>query len=446
MPWPDTEAIVGGLRKPLRASGLALAVSVGLWAWFTAPLMLLAPVALFAVWLIASTQGRQVLAIAWMGIVTIPQRLGATSVVLVGIAGVVGVFVALQAMAEGFEATLRSAGDDDTAIVLRAGADAELSSGLDRAAVTLIAQAPGILRDDRDVPIASAEVVVVANLPKRSTGTDANVEVRGVGREVWLLRRGVHIIQGRRFKPGLRELIVGRGAQAQFRGATPGSVIRLNNQDWRVVGVFSSGDAHESELWGDAESVGAAYRRNGFQSVTARLVQPQVIERLAAALTHDPRLRVDVQTTRAYYGKQSQRLTQVIRGVGTVVVVIMALGAVFGALNTTYAAVAGRSLEIATLRALGFTAVPVVLAVMLETMALALAGGLLGAGVAWAAFNGYQVSTLGSNFSQVVFQFDVTPALLLQGVQWAVGIGFVGGFFPAVRAASLPVIHALRAQ
>jgi hypothetical protein len=250
----------------------------------------------------------------------------------------------------------------------------------------------------------------------------------------------------RRIKPGLRELIVGRGAQAQFRGATPGSVIRLNNQDWWVVGVFSSGDAHESELWGDAESVGAAYRRNGFQSVTARLVQPQVIERLAAALTHDPRLRVDVQTTRAYYGKQSQRLTQVIRGVGTVVVVIMALGAVFGALNTTYAAVAGRSLEIATLRALGFTAVPVVLAVMLETMALALAGGLLGAGVAWAAFNGYQVSTLGSNFSQVVFQFDVTPALLLQGVQWAVGIGFVGGFFPAVRAASLPVIHALRAQ
>jgi putative ABC transport system permease protein len=426
--------------------GLVILVLSALWIWVSAPVLLLVSGAVFIAWLVASAQGRQVLAIAWVGIATIPQRLGATSVILVGIAGVVGVFVALQAMAEGFEATLRSAGDDETAIVLRAGANAELSSGLDRGTVTLIKEAPGIQRDPQDVPIASAEVVVVANLPKRSTGTDANVEVRGVGPQVWKLRPGVHIIQGRRFRPGLRELIVGRGALAQFRGLTSGSIIRLNNQGWRVVGVFASGDAHESELWGDAESVAAAYRRTGFQSVSVRLAQPAAIDQLAAALGHDPRLRVDVQTTRAYYGKQSERLTTVIRAIGTGVAVIMALGAVFGALNTTYAAVAARSREMATLRALGFTGLPVVVAVMLETMLLALAGGLLGAGTAWAVFNGYQVSTLGSNFSQVVFQFAVTPTLLLRGLQWAIGVGFVGGFFPAIRAATLPVTDALRAQ
>jgi putative ABC transport system permease protein len=432
------------LGRPLRLVGLTVLVFAGLAAWFAAPLVLLGPAFAFLVWLIATTQGRQVLAIARVGVATVPDRVGATSVVVVGIAGVVGVFVALQAMAAGFEATLRSAGDDETAIVLRAGADAELASGLERSSVTLIEQAPGILHDQRDVPIASAEVVVVANLPKRSTGTDANVELRGVGPEGWQLRPRVHIMQGRRFKHGLRELVVGRGALVQFRGLESGAAIRLNNQDWRIVGVFASGDAHESELWGDAESVAAAYRRNGFQSVSARLVDPTSIERLKDSLSHDPRLRVDVQTTRAYYGKQSERITKVIRGVGTGVAVVMALGAVFGALNTTYAAVAARSREMATLRALGFTGGPVVLAVMLETLVLALAGGLLGAGFAWAAFNGYEVSTLGSNFSQVVFQFEITPTLLLHGLQWALGIGFIGGFFPAIRAATMPVTVALR--
>jgi putative ABC transport system permease protein len=188
----------------------------------------------------------------------------------------------------------------------------------------------------------------------------------------------------------------------------------------------------------------AAYRRNGFQSVAARLTEPTAIEELRAALAADPRLRVDVETTRAYYSKQSERLTKVIRGIGTGVAVIMALGAVFGALNTMYAAVANRAREIATLRALGFTGVPVVVAVMLETMTLALAGGVLGAGIAWGVFNGFTVSTLGSNFSQVVFQFQVTPELLLRGLQWALGIGFVGGLFPALRAATLAVTVALR--
>lgn len=425
---------------------LAVAVVAGLAIWMTAPLVVLVLFAAFALWLVGTHTGRQSLAIARTGLSTIPQRLGATSVIVVGIGGVVGVLIALLAMAEGFQATLRQAGGDDTAIVLRAGANAELSSGIDRTTVTLVRQAPGILHDRQDTPVASAEVVVVANLPKRSTGTAANVEVRGVGPRVWAVRPNVRIVAGRRFRPGLRELVVGSGALAQFRGLNLGASVRLNNQEWRVVGVFRSGDAHDSELWGDNESVAAAYRRNAFQSVTVRLAGPLSFARFKAALAADPRMKVDIETTRAYYNKQSERLTRTIRVLGTGVAIIMAVGAVFGALNTMYAAVAARSREIATLRALGFTGPPVVVAILLESMLLALLGGALGAGVAYALFNGYTVSTLGSNFSQVVFQFRVGPALLLRGLEWALAIGFVGGLFPAVRAAALPVTVALREQ
>lgn len=422
---------------------MAFIVVVGA-VWIAQPLLILAGLALLLGWLLLTPGGHQSLAIAWIGLATVPERLGATSVVVVGIAGVVGVLVALQAMAAGFEATLTSAGRDDTVLVLRAGANAELSSALDRSATALILQAPGIARDAREVPIASAESIMVVNVPKRVTGTDANLEVRGVGPAVWALRPQVHIVDGRRFTPGRRELIVGAGALRQFSGLAIGRWLNLNKQEWQVVGVFDSGDTHASEVWGDAETLVAAYRRNGFQSVTARLSAPAASEPLRAALAADPRLRVDVETTRSYYSKQSERLTKVIRGIGTGVAVIMALGAVFGALNTMYAAVANRAREIATLRALGFTAVPVVIAVMLETMTLALIGGVLGAGIAWALFSGFSVSTLGSNFSQVVFQFQVTPGLMLRGLQWALGIGLVGGLFPALRAATLPVTAALR--
>lgn len=409
-----------------------------------APLLVLVLAAVCAVWLMTSHLGRQALAITWTGLATLPQRLGGASVIVIGIAGVVGVLIALLAMAEGFQATLQQTGTDDTAIVLRSGTNAEISSRIDRASAALIAQAPGVLRDAQDHPIVSAEVVVVANVPKRSTGTDANVEVRGVGPEVWALRPEVRIIDGRRFKPGLRELIVGRGALVQFKGLDLGSTVQLNNQPWQIVGVFDSGDAHNSELWGDSESVATAYRRDAFQSVTARLMSPAAFDRFKAALAADPRLKVDVETTRAYYNKQSQRLTRIIRVMGIGIAAIMGLGATFGALNTMYAAVSARAREIATLRALGFTGVPVVTALLLETMLLALAGGIVGAGVAYGVFNGYTVSTLGSNFSQVVFQFHVSPPLLLSGLQWALAIGFLGGLFPALRAAALPVTVALR--
>ena len=432
------------MARILRPTGVGLLIVIGLGIWIMAPALVLALAAVCTAWLMTSHLGRQALAITWTGLATLPQRLGGASVIVIGIAGVVGVLIALLAMAEGFQATLQQTGNDHTAIVLRSGANAEISSRIDRASAAVITQAPGILHDAQDHPIASTEGVVVANIPKRSTGTDANVEVRGVGSEVWTLRPEVRIIGGRRFKPGLRELIVGRGALVQFKGLDLGSTVQLNNQAWRIVGVFDSGDAHNSELWGDSESVAAAYRRDAFQSVTVRLTSPAAFARFKATLAADPRLKVDVETTRAYYNKQSQRLTSIIRVMGMGIAVIMGIGATFGALNTMYAAVSARAREIATLRALGFTGVPVVTALLLETMLLALAGGVIGAGIAYGVFNGYTVSTLGSNFSQVVFQFRVRPALLLNGLQWALAIGFLGGLFPALRAAALPVTVALR--
>ncbi|HEY6895111.1 MAG TPA: ABC transporter permease [Rhodanobacteraceae bacterium] len=397
-----------------------------------------------ALWMALTRTGRQAWSVTKVGVATIPQRLGSSSVIIVGIAGVVGVLVALLAMAEGFRQTLAQTGDADTAIVMRGGATAELSSGVGRDEATLIEQLPGILKDAQGKPIASPELVVVANIPKKSSATDANVEIRGVGEQAFALRPNVKITSGKKFGQGLRELVVGKGALAQFAGLEPGSTINLGNQQWTITGVFESGDAHESELWGDVEVVSATYRRQGYQSVTVRLTSPDALDQLKAGIAADPRLKVDAKTTSDYYSAQSENLTKVIKVMGIVIGVIMGIGAVFGALNTMYAAVATRAREIATLRAIGFRGFPVVVSVLLETMLLALAGGLLGAFVAWLIFNNYTVSTLGQNFSQVVFAFKVSPALVWSGLKWALAIGFIGGLFPAMRAARLPVTTALR--
>ncbi|MEO5963251.1 MAG: ABC transporter permease, partial [Thermomonas sp.] len=285
----------------------------------------------------------------------------------------------------------------------------------------------------------------IVNLPSMADGTDANVQLRGVGAAGWALRPKLKIVEGRKFGDGLREIVVGRGAQKQFRGLAIGKQLKLANQMWTVVGVFESGDSHESELWADVDVLGPAYQRSSFQSVTVKLDGKDGFKRLKAALAADPRLKLDIETTHDYYAKQSAGLTKLISILGKVIGSIMAIDAVFGALNSMYAAVAGRAREIATMRALGFRGVPVVTAVMLETMLLALLGGLLGAGIAWLVFNGYTVSTLGQNFSQVVFQFRVSPELLWTGLKWALGIGLVGGLFPALRAARMPVADALRA-
>ena len=405
---------------------------------------LAALVLLLVAWMASTRTGRQAWSVTRVGLATIPQRLGASSVIVVGIAGVVGVLVALLAMGEGFRHTLQQTGDADTVIVLRGGATAELSSGVSREDAVLIEQQAGILKDAQGKPIASPELVVVANIPKKGTGTDANVEIRGVGQQAFALRPNVRIIEGKAFTPGLRELVVGRGAVAQFVGLAPGSTLNLANQQWTVTGVFESGDAHESEVWGDVETVSTTYRRQGYQSVTVRLTSPEAIDTFKASLASDPRLKVDAKTTGDYYSAQSENLTTAIRVIGIVIGSIMAIGAVFGALNTMYAAVATRAREIATLRAIGFRGAPVIVSILLETMLLALAGGLLGAAIAWVIFNNYTVSTLGSNFSQVVFSFKVSPELVWNGLKWALAIGFVGGLYPALRAARLPVTTALR--
>lgn len=433
------------IRKWLVNLGIVLVLAAGLAGWALLPWpAVLGVVALLGLWLGLTRRGRQTLAVAAVGIASLPQRWGASSVIVVGIAGVVAVLVAMLAMGEGFSATLKQTGNEDSAIILRGGSQAETNSVIGRDLAPLVSALDGIARGEDDRPLVSPELSQVVNLPTRADGTDANVQLRGVGAQAWALRPGIKVVEGRRFEPGLRELMAGQGARQQFRGLDVGTRLALGNQEWTVVGIFASGDAHDSELWADAEVVGSTYNRNAFQSVTVKLVDGG-FERLKAALAADPRLKLDVLTTRDYYAKQSEGLTKLITILGTVIGAIMAIGAVFGALNTMFAAVATRAREIATLRALGFRGLPVVVAVMLETMLLALAGGLLGAGLAWLVFNGYTVSTLGSNFSQVVFSFKVSPELLWTGLKWALGIGLVGGLFPALRAARLPVTEALRA-
>jgi len=354
------------------------------------------------------------------------------------------VLVAMLAMGEGFSATLKQTGSDDTAIILRGGSQAETNSVITRDQVPLIGTLPGVRKDADGRAVVSAELSQVVNLPTASSGEDANAQFRGVSEAAWQIRPQIKIIEGRKFKVGVREIVVGQGARGQYRGIAVGQPLQLGNQEWTVVGVFASGDAHDSELWTDIETLASAYDRRAYQSVTVGVDGKAGFDQLKAALESDPRLKLDALTTRDYYTKQSTGLATLIRILGTVIGTIMAIGAVFGALNTMYAAVATRAREIATMRAIGFRGLPVVMAVMLETMLLALLGGVLGGLIAWVVFNGYSVATLGANFSQVVFQFKVSPELLWSGLKWALGIGLVGGLFPALRAARLPITTALR--
>jgi putative ABC transport system permease protein len=427
---------------------LVLLLVAVLSAWVVLPWPAAVALAvLFGAWLLLTRRGRQAGSVASVGISTLRQRLGASAVIVVGIAGVVGVLVALLAMAEGYGETLRRTGSADTAIVMRGASASEVMSILDHDSVALVAQAPGIARNARGEPVASNELVVAANLPLKSGGPEdeGSVQLRGVGEQAWMVRPQVKIVAGRAFVPGLREVIVGRGAARQFAGLEPGREIHLGSQTWTVVGVFASGDAMESEVWGDASVIADTYRRGSSRaSVTVRLANAQAFAAFKTALESNPQLKVDVSTTLDYFSKQSEGMTKVIRIMGITVGTIMAIGAMFGALNTMFAAVATRAREIATLRAIGFSGMPVVVAVMLETMLLALIGGIIGGLAAWIIFNGYGASTMAAgSVGQLSFELLVTPELLWTGLKWALAIGFIGGLFPAVRAARLPITAAL---
>ena len=428
---------------------LVLLLAVVLAVWVMLPWQgALVLAALLAAWLASTRSGRRAMSVANVGISTLGQRLGSSAVIVVGIAGVVGVLVAMLAMAEGYAETLRKTGSTDTAIVLRGASAAEVASGLDRDSLIQIAQTAGIARDAKGEPLASPETVVAANLPlKGGTADDeGSVQLRGVGSEVWAVRPQVRIVDGRRFTPGLRELIVGRGAAKQFAGLVPGHEIRLGSQKWTVAGVFASGDALESEIWGDSNVVAETYERGSSRnSVTVRLADPKGFDAFKSALEANPQLKIDASTTLDFFSKQSEGTATVIRVIGIVVGTIMAIGAMFGALNTMFAAVAARAREIATLRAIGFAGLPVVVAILIETMLLALAGGVLGGALAWLLFNGYGASTMAAgSVGKLSFELHVTAGVLWQGLKWALAIGFIGGLFPAVRAATMPVTAALR--
>jgi putative ABC transport system permease protein len=431
---------IGFVLLMIAAAAVPVIVLVALPAW-----AILIAVVLLIAWLALTRTGRQAWSATTVALSTIPHRIGSASVVVIGIAGVVGVLVALLAMAEGFRATLQQTGSDDTAILLRAGSQTEINSVVDHDSVVVVSQEPQVMRDARGVPIASPETVVAASIPKKGSTSDANVEIRGVGDEVWQLNPRLRIVAGRRFNAGLRELIVGKEAAREFAHTRIGSTLDLNGEPWTVVGWFDSGDSHNSELWADTNVVATTYHRgSSTSSVTVRLQNPRAFDAFKTAIKTDPQLKLAVQTTRKYYEAQSEGLTKAIRVLGTTVAVIMGIGALFGALNTMYAAVATRTREIATLRAIGFRGAPVVVSVLIETLLLAIGGGVIGAGIAWLLFDNYTASTLGANFSQIVFEFRVTPALLASGLKWALAIGFLGGLFPAVRAARMPVTDGLR--
>jgi len=388
---------------------------------------------------------KQIAAVTWMNLRNIPQRLGISLVIVIGIAVTVAVLVSVLAMEAGFNKTLSNTGRMDRAIVLRGGSNAEISSTISRDGALTIMDAPGVKKSGDGKVIASADVVAIVNLPQKSTGSDANVVLRGVGPKAFELRPEIHLIEGRPFQPAVRELIVGKSARAQFKGLEVGGHIAFRDADWTVVGVYeSNGDAHESEMMADVETVLSAYRRNLFQSVTVMLDSPDDFDAFRDSLTTNPSLTVDVKREPTYYAEQSKQLNKLLNFLAFVVGSIMAVGAVFGTLNTMYSAVSTRMLEIATLRAIGFGGLAVVISVLTEALLVALAGGALGATLAWLFFNGNVVNTLGANFSQVVFHLTVTIALLVQGILWACAIGVIGGLFPAMRAARAPVAEALR--
>jgi putative ABC transport system permease protein len=389
---------------------------------------------------------KQIIGVTALNLRTVPRRLGSSGVAIVGIAGVVVVLVAVLSIAEGFSAAMRGAGSEDTALVMRSGADSEMTSGLGGPEVDIIKQGPGIKRNGQQLA-ASAELYVILDQPKKSTGTGANVPLRGIEPAALLVRDSAKIINGRMLQFGTNEVVVGRAASGQFSGLDVGSEIHSGQNVWKVVGIFDTGGSvAETEVWCDARVLQGAYRRgNSYQSVLAKLESPASFDQFRDWMTANPQLNIQVKRESEYYAAQARSLTTLIRTVGFTVAGLMGIGAVFGAILTMYTAVATRAREIATLRALGFNTFAVLVSVLAESMALALIGGVIGGLAAYAGFNGYQTSTINfQTFSQVAFAFRVTPGLLGLGLIYAMVMGLIGGLLPAIRAARLPIASALR--
>ena len=373
-------------------------------------------------------------------------RFTATMVAVLGIAGVVAVFLAMLAMARGFSETLKSSGSEDNAIVLRGGATSEIQSAVTLEQIKVIGDTPGVARDASGSPIISPEVVVNATLPRASTGDETACLIRGVSPKAFDVRSTVKMMQGRCFNPGINEVIVGRHA-AELYNASVGGTLSFNDQAWAVVGIFDAGgSSFDSEVWCDAVLLNQAYKRqvNIFQSVTVKLAAPSVFAAFQDALTADPRMTIAAEREIIYYENQSKAFTKFIRAIGSLIAFIMAIGAVFAALNTMYAAVSARSSEIATMRALGFAGSNIVVSFLCESLTIAFFGGILGS-LLILPLNGFTASTTNmSTFSHLVFAFRITPDLVAQGLVFALIMGFFGGLFPALHAARQPIAATLR--
>jgi putative ABC transport system permease protein len=389
---------------------------------------------------------KQAFTVILVGLYTIPQRLSSAGVAIIGIAGVVVVLVGVLSIAEGFEKAMVNAGRPDRAIVMRQGADSELSSGIGGPEVDIIKQAAGLQKDGA-VALASAEMFVVVDVNRRTTNTGSNVPLRGVDSTLLKVRSEVKIVEGRMLNFGTNEVVVGRAASQQFSGLRVGDVFKSGQTQWPVVGMFDTGGtAAETEIWCDVRSIQAAFRRgNSYQSVLAKLESPASFDTFKDWLSSNPQVDVQVKRESDYYREQSRTLIGLVEGIGWGVAILMGLGAIIGAVLTMYSAVVARTREIATLRALGFGSFPVLLSILGESMVLALAGGVIGGALAYLGFNGFQTSTMNwQTFSQVAFGFAVTPNLLTQGIVYALIMGLLGGIFPAIRAARLPISKALR--
>jgi len=385
---------------------------------------------------------KQIVAVTGMGLRTIPERMGASLVIVVGMTLVVAVTISILSMSVGFMRTVHNTGRIDRAIVLSRGSQFEFASAISRDNMLSIGDAPGIKTAGDGKRIVSAEYLGAVLVTKKSNGLDAYVTLRGVGPEAFALRPEVRLVSGRMFQPARHELIVGKSALAQFEGLELGSQVPLPEGDWTITGIFeSNGDEHESDLMADSETVLSAMRANTFHSVTVMLQSPESFEQFQTAITTNPALGMDVTRETQFLIEQSKYLNTFLTLIAYVVGGIMGLGAAFGALNTMYSAVSARAMEIATLRAIGFSGTAVVASVLIESLALALLGAAIGTVVAWIAFNG-NLHAVGG----LVFRLTVTPSLVGLGFGFALTLGFLGGLFPAIRAASLPVADALRAS
>lgn len=389
----------------------------------------------------------QIGAVTVMNLRNVPERVSSTLVALLGVTGVVTVVVGVLSINEGFRAVLQGAGADDVVVVLRGGSTDEMTSGFGQAETRVIADAVQIARDG-SAPLASSELYVIVDVPLKTTGTEAYVPMRGVSSAAApKLRQDFEITAGRMFTPGTFEVIVGRGAASEFAGLEVGQVLHAGTTSWNVVGQFRDrGSVAESEIWTDAPVLQGVYNRGtSYQSVRARLTEPQAFQAFKDALTSDPRLNVRVFTERQYYEEQSRTMTAIVGTVGTVIAILMGLGAIFAAVNTMYSAVSARAREIATLRALGFGRFPIVVSVLVEAALIAAVGGVLGMTIAYFAFNGWKASTLNfQSFSQITFAFTVTPQLAVQALVYALTLGLFGGLFPSIRAARQPIVRGLR--